>query len=96
MLTDNPVLVKKAPKLPTLMCIQRKANAVVPQEEDFIKSNIASFGNEIGAITNRVTSMYALLSQYERGSREYQMLTYRIQCGQLYQQNAINICRLTQ
>ena len=90
MLTDNPVLVRRAPKLPTLMCAQRKATAIIPEEDDFIKSNIASFGNEIGAITNRVTSMYAVRETYPRDSKEYEMLSYRIMCGQLFQQNSID------
>ena len=91
MLTDNPVLVRKAPKLPALMCVQRKAEAVIPTEDDFIQSNINSFGNEIGSITNRITSMYSVRSNFDISSDEYRQITYRIQCGQLYQQNAMNI-----
>lgn len=90
MLTDNPVLVRKAPKLPALMCVQRKAVASIPTEADFIKSNMDSFGNDIGSTTNKITSMYAVRSNYPADSEEYRVLSYRIQCGQLFQQNAID------
>lgn len=90
MLTDNRVLVECHKKLPTIMCVQRKATKKVVTEEDAIEANIASFGNEIGKITNRVTSMFEVQSRFEKGSREYDELAYRIRCGQLIQQNAID------
>ena len=90
MLTDNPVFLRKLKPLPALMCIQRKAQKCVPSEEDLIQSNINSFGNDIGKVTNIVTSMFEVRSQFEKGSREYEELSYRIRCGQLYQQNAID------
>lgn len=90
MLTDNHVLVSKLKQLPALMCAQRKASKTIPLEEDFIRSNIESFGNDIGQTTNWITSMFEVRSHFEKGSREYDVLSYRIQCGQLYQQNAID------
>lgn len=89
MLTDNRVLVEKLDPLPALMCAQRRANKCIPTEQDFIVTNINSFGNEIGQTTNWITSMYEVQSRYEKGSKEYEMLDYRIKCGQLYQQNTI-------
>lgn len=90
MLTDNPVLVRKHKKLPALMCAQRKAEKRISTEADFIQSNIDSFGNDIGQTTNWVTSMYEVQSKFKEGSAEYRELEYRIMCGQLYQQNAID------
>lgn len=90
MITDNDVLVRKYKKYPALMCIQRKAEKKVPTEMDFVTSNIATFGNEIGQTTNWITSMYEVRSKYEPGSMEYDALSYRIRCGQLYQQNTID------
>lgn len=87
MLTDNDVLVRKLVPSPALMCIQRKAKKRISGEEDFIKSNIESFGNEIGQTTNWITSMYEVQAGFKRGSREYQELSYRIMCGQMFQQN---------
>lgn len=90
MLTDNPVLVRNLDEAPALMCAQRKAEKKISTEEDFVESNIASFGNEIGQTTNWITSMYEVRESFEKGSREYDELTYRIMSGQLYQQNAID------
>lgn len=90
LLTDNRVLVDKLRVTPALMCAQRKAPKGVPAEEDFIKSNIESFGNEIGQTTNWITTMFEVRSQFEPGSEEYETLSYRIRCGQLYQQNVID------
>lgn len=90
-LTDNDVLVRRHVTLPTLMCVQRKAEKKIPTEEDTIKSNIDSFGDDIGKTTNWITSMFDVRAKFEPDSEEYQILSYRIQSGQLFQQNAINI-----
>ena len=90
MLTDNRVLVEKLVQLPALMCAQRKAKKRISVEEDFIRSNIESFGNSIGQTTNWITSMFEMRSHFEKDSEEYNILSYRIRCGQLYQQNEID------
>lgn len=90
MLTDNLVLVNKLRPLPTLMCAQRRATKKISTEEDFIRSNIESFGNDIGQTTNWITSMFEVRAKFPKNSKEYEVLSYRIRCGQLYQQNAIN------
>lgn len=90
MLTDNEVLLNKLTPLPALMCAQRNAEKRISSEEDFIRSNIESFGNEIGQTTNYITSMFEVRAGFEPGSEEYKTLSYRIGCGQLYQQNAID------
>ena len=92
MLTDNAVLVNKLTPLPALMCAQRRAEKRISTEDDFIKSNIESFGNDIGQTTNWITSMYEVRAKFSQDSEEYKILTYRIQCGQLYQQN-YRLCR---
>lgn len=90
MLTDNSVLVKKMKQQPALMCAQRKAEKRISSESDFIRSNIESFGNDIGQTTNWITSMFEVRSHFNPDSLEYKTLSYRIRCGQLYQQNAID------
>ena len=90
MLTDNKILVEKLRPLPALMCAQRKAKKRISTEDDFIQSNIDSFGNEIGATTNWITSMFEVKSHFKPGSKEYETLEYRIRCGQTYQQNSID------
>ena len=90
MLTDNRILVERHKETPTLMCAQRRASKCIPNEDDFIRSNISSFGNDIGQTTNWITSMFEVQSHFSPGSKEYEALAYRIMCGQLYQQNAID------
>lgn len=90
MLTDNDVLVRKLQPMPALICSQRKAEKRISTERDFIRSNIESFGNDIGQTTNWITSMFEVQAGFEPGSKEYDELAYRIRCGQLYQQNAID------
>ena len=90
MLTDNKILVENLVELPAIMCVQRKAKKRVPTEQDMIQSNIDSFGDDIGKITNRITSMFDVIAQFEKGTEEYEVLDYRIKCGQIFQQNAID------
>lgn len=88
--TDNRVLIDKWVNEPVVLCVQRKCEKKVPTEKDFIESNISGFGDNIGRTTNRITTMFDVRSKFEQGSKEYDELTYRIICGQLYQQNAID------
>ena len=90
LLTDNRILVEKCRQLPTLMCAQRNASKSIPEEEDFVRSNIDSFGNDIGKTTNHITAMFDTQSFFPFWSKEYETLGYRIMCGQLYQQNEID------
>lgn len=90
MLTDNPVLLRNHVPMPAIVCAQKTAQKSIPTEEDFVRSNIATFGNEIGQITNWVTSMYEVRSEFGPDSEEYKVLSYRIMCGQLQQQAAID------
>lgn len=90
MLTDNNVLVNKLDPQPALMCVQRKSAKKISEEDDFIHSNIESFGNDIGQTTNWITSMFEVQAKFDKESEEYETLAYRIRCGQLYQQNAID------
>lgn len=89
-LTDNAVILRRLKDLPPLVCAQRKAEKRISTEEDFIKSNIDSFGNEIGQTTNYITSMYEVRSGFDPDSEEYKTLSYRIKCGQTFQQNCID------
>jgi len=90
MLTDNPVLVRRLEETPAVMCVQRKAVKKIVSEPDIVRSNLDSFGNDIGKVTNRVTSMFEVRSGYSPDSKEYKILDYRIKCGQLIQQNVID------
>ena len=89
-LTDNSILVDNIRPVPTLVCAQRSAAKKVVEEDDLIRSNIDGFGNEVGKVTNWITSMYDVQAQYPPGSPEFERLEYRIQCGQLFQQDTID------
>lgn len=88
--TSFPLLVDNTKELPAIVCVQRKAPKCIPTEDDIMKANMNSFGNAVGEITNRITSMFEIQARYPKNSREYRILDYRIKCGQLYQQNAID------
>lgn len=90
MLTDDETLVNCFTPLPAIMCAQRRAAKKIVTESDIIQSNVNSFGDEIGKITNRVTSMYEVRARYDEDSPEYRELDYRIKCGQLLQQDSID------
>lgn len=88
--TDNPIICRKTLNSPTIMCVQRKAAKIIPQESDIIQANKLAFGDDIGTITNYITSMISVQAGFPKDSEEYKELGYRIMCGQLYQQNAID------
>lgn len=88
--TDNPIILKNTLNSPTIMCMQRKAEKKIPTEEDIIAANKLAFNDDIGTITNHVTSMIEVQSGFDKNSDEYKVLDYRIMCGQLFQQNSID------
>lgn len=90
MLTDNHILVDYHRPLPTLMCVQRRAEKKLVTDDDIVAANIASFGDDIGKTTNWITSMFEVQSKFDKDSEEYRALEYRIMSGQLYQQNSID------
>ena len=88
--TSFRLLVENTKQLPAVVCVQRKAPKCIPTEDDIMQSNINSFGNAVGEVTNKITSMFEIQARYPRDSREFRVLDYRIKCGQLYQQNQID------
>lgn len=88
--TDNEVLLKRHKPLPALNCIQYNAAKKICTEEDVIQSNIKGFGSKIGQVTNRITAMTSMMSNYSPESEEYKTLYYRVQCGQAQQQAEID------
>lgn len=88
--TNNPILVNKVIPLPAIECIQRTAEKTIATEKDVIESNILSFGNDVGSVTNKVTSMFDIRDNFGEDTDEYKIMDYRIRCGQLYQQNSID------
>nr|DAW45474.1 MAG TPA: RNA-dependent RNA polymerase [Caudoviricetes sp.] len=88
--TDNEPMLRNQSNIPALFCPQKNANKIIAFENDVIKANKAGFGSKIGSITNRITAMTSLMANYEPGSKEYETLRYRTQCGQKLQQEEID------
>ena len=88
--TDNKVLLENTRELPTIICIQRKAEKKLITEELLADANQSSFGDAIGTTTNHITAMYDVMSMFDKNSEEHKIISYRIMCGQLYQQEAID------
>lgn len=88
--TDNRVLLDRWRDETVILCAQKKGEKKIPTEQDFIDSNINGFGDDIGKVTNRITTMFDVQSKFEPESREYKELTYRIISGQKYQQDTID------
>ena len=88
--TNNQVLLDNTNTLPAVQCIQYKANKKIPTEDDIFESNILGFGNAVGGITNRVTSMFEVQARFPKDSKEYKIMDYRTACGQLFQQESID------
>lgn len=88
--TDNEIIKKGVVPSPAIFCIQKAAAKKICTEDDFIKADKLSFGDEIGSITNRITTMFDILAKFEPSSEEYKELEYRIMTGQHYQQCSID------
>lgn len=88
--TNNLTLMNNTKDTPSILCVQRKAEKQNITEDLLVLANKNSFGDEIGAITNRITAMFDVQSQFDKDSKEYAILDYRIKCGQHYQQNCID------
>jgi len=88
--TDNPVYLNNVNNPLAILCGQKAAEKVIVTEEDVVKSNILSFGDAIGVVTNRATSMYDVRSLYLVDSDEYRELSKRLAMCQKFQQDCIN------
>ena len=88
--TDNSIIVRNTLNSPTIMCVQRKAEKKIVSEDDIIQANKLAFNDDIGIVTNHVTSMIEVQAGFKPGTPEYETLDYRIMCGQLYQQDTID------
>lgn len=88
--TNNRVLKSNYRYLPAIECEQENTKKIIIDEKAIKITNKNGMGNQVGTITNRVTSMLEVQSRFDKDSDEYKELSYRICCGQLYQQNEID------
>lgn len=87
---DDDVITRNTRNELAIVCEQKSASKVKVTESLLKKSNKNGFGDEIGAITNRVTAMFDVLASLEENTKEYNELMDRIICGQAYQQESID------
>ncbi len=88
--TNNPVILKGIVEKNAIICKQTTVQKVVPTEENLVQANKNGFGDDIGSITNKITSMFTVQAQFVVGSPEYEELEHRIMWGQHFQQLAID------
>lgn len=88
--TDNSVVRRVFNNDKVIVCEQKTAEKEVPTKESFIQADKNGFGNRIGSITNRGTSLYEVLAQYNEGTKEYNEVIKRIRCIQKGQQDEID------
>ena len=88
--TNNDVLLRRYEELPAINCVQHNAAKQIITEENIVKSNFNGFGNNVGSITNRATAMFSVQAQFDKHSKEYKELEYRIICTQKHQQDSID------
>lgn len=89
MTTDNHLLLNACNNPIVVQCAQKKGEKIIPTEESIIQSNILSFGDMIGQITNRATSLYDVRSMYPEGSEQFEEISRRLAFCQKYQQDCI-------
>ena len=81
--TDNPIILKHTKNSPTIICTQRKAEKIIPTEKSIIEANKLAFNDDIGTVTNRVTTMIEIQANPDLPKEMYDELSDRIMCGQL-------------
>lgn len=73
-----------------IICEQKSAEKKEIKENLLRQANKNGFDNEVGGVTNRCTGMFDILATFEKGTKEYNEMEYRIICMQGYQQEVID------
>ena len=89
--TDNDVILNGVDRDSLPVTYQKKLSQKIEfTEEDLYKADLLAFGSEIGSITNKSTSMYAMLPLYSEGSKERAEIEKRLIMTRVAQGNAID------
>lgn len=88
--TNNPVLLQNTHDALAIICEQNAVEKQKITESSLKKANKNGFNNDVGGVTNRCTSIYDVLAKFEKDSKEYKEMMYRIICMQGYQQEVID------
>lgn len=90
MSTDNKVFLGNvSTDQLAILCAQKTAEKIIVTEDTVVRSNILSFGDQIGFVTNVATSAYDVRSLCPEGSIEYAELSKRLAFCQHFQQSCI-------
>lgn len=89
--TNNSIVIKGVYKEDLPVTYQKKsASKVDITPIDLYNADNAAFGSEIGAITNKSTSMYAMMPLYDENSNQYKELERRLIMTRVAQGNSID------
>ena len=89
--TSNKIIIKGVYKDELAVTYQKKTTDKIDfTQEDLYKADLLAFGSDIGAITNKSTSMYAMLPLYEPNSPQYKELERRLIMTRVAQGNSID------
>lgn len=88
--TNNSVLKRAVNNTKIIVCEQATAQKAIPNRELYIQADKNGFGNKIGGITNKGTSLYEVLSKFEPESEQYKEVMFRIMSIQKGQQDEID------
>ena len=89
--TSDPVFLRCVYKDTLPITYEKKTSPTkILTDEDLFQADLLSFNNEIGIITNYSTEMYAMLSQFNKGSKSYSTMLDRLKITRMLQGNAID------
>lgn len=88
--TNDKTILDNVIDLPRLCPVQKTAEKKIVTENDIIESTKIGFRANVGAICNKITSMFDVQAGFEKGSWEWETLNERITTGQLFIQDSID------
>lgn len=89
--TNNKTIINGVYKDSLPVTYQKKTTSKIKfTEEDLYKADLLAFGSDIGTITNKSTSMYAMLPNFKKDSNEYKEIEKRLIMTRVAQGNAID------
>lgn len=90
---NNPVMIKgKIPGLPIVYESQKAEKVVVDSRDDRkqVEGQLNGYNSKVGFATNISSSLYTLLEEFPKGSKEYDTLAKRLKVGRVIQGEIID------
>lgn len=88
--TDNKVMVDNVISGNPITYQKKPTEKKYIDKRDLYKADLMSFDSKIGYITNCSTTLYSMLSMYEKGSKEYNEIINRLKICRKEQGNQID------